>query len=160
MKNFFFKCLAICACIFFTQTANAQSAGDEAAVKAFWKNVWDAYDAGDTEKMWAAYTEDAAEISPDGHLTQGKKALRENWDMFMKMVDAPPKFSYENPAVRMLSSELAILTWDSNTDVKIHGQQMGGETKGMAVVRKIKGQWKVEFDSITPVMEMPAPAGN
>ena len=28
---------------------------------------------------------------------------------------------------------------------------------GMALVRKIKGRWMIEFDSLTPVMEMPEP---
>jgi uncharacterized protein (TIGR02246 family) len=109
--------------------------------------------------MWAAYTDEAAEISPDGHLTQGKKALREGWDAFMKMVDTRPKFTYETPSVRILSPEFAILTWTSTADIKIQGQQIGGKTTGVAFVRKIKGRWMIELDALIPVMEMPAPAG-
>lgn len=105
--------------------------------------------------MWAAYTDNAAEIGPDGSLTTGKQALRENWAAFMKMADAAPKFTYENPSVRMLTADVAILTWDSIADIKIGGQQVGGPTKGMAVLRKINGQWFIEFDSLTPKMQMP-----
>ena len=41
-------------------------------------------------------------------------------------------------------------------DIKIGGHQVGGKSTGMAVVRKINGQWKLEFDSITPQLGMPA----
>ena len=156
MKNVFFSALTLLAFVLFAPHAQAQTTSDEAAVKAFWKDVWTAYEAGNIEKMWAAYTEEAAEIGPDGSLTSGKRALRENWDAFMKMVDNAPKFTYDNPVVRMLTADIAILTWDSEADIKIGGQQVGGKTKGMAVVRKIKGQWMIEFDALTPKMEMPA----
>ena len=159
MKNIFFTTLFLSVFTLFAQTANAQTAADEAAIKTMWKETWEAYDAGNLEKMWAAYTDGAAEIGPDGSLTTGKKAMREGYEAFMKMVDAPPKFTYESPAVRVLTPEFAILTWDSSADIKIGGQQVGGKTKGMALVRKIKRQWKIEFDALTPVMEMPAEAG-
>lgn len=137
---------------------HAQSATDEAAVKNFWKDVNDAYQSGNDEQMWAAYTENACEIGPDGTLTVGKKALREGWDMFMKMADEKPKFSYANPLVHFITPEVAIITWDSEADIKIQGQQVGGKTKGMAVVHKVKGKWFVEFDSLTPIMQMPGAA--
>lgn len=136
-------------------TLHAQNAADEAAVKKFWNDVNEAYVSGNDDQMWAAYTENAAEIGPDGSLTTGKKALRENWDMFMKMADEKPKFSYTNPAVRFITPDVAIITWDSEMDIKIQGQQVGGKTKGTAVVHKIKGKWFVEFDSLTPIMQMP-----
>lgn len=156
MKNIVFATVALLAFTLFTpQKAAAQTAADEAAIKAYWKDIWTAFDAGNEEKMWAAYTDNAAEIGPDGSLTTGKQALRENWAAFMKMADAAPKFTYENPSVRMLTADVAILTWDSTADIKIGGQQVGGPTKGMAVLRKINGQWFIEFDSLTPKMQMP-----
>ena len=78
MKNTFFHLLACCALALFTQTSYAQTAKDEADLKGYWKDVWESYESGNTEAMWAAYTEDAAEIGPDGSYVQGKKALREN----------------------------------------------------------------------------------
>ena len=120
-----------------------------------WKSTWDAYQAGDTKKMWAAYTNDAAEISPDGNITYGKKALKASWEEFMKMTDKAPSFTYGDPQVRMLTNDIALIVWDSSADIQMGGQQVGGKTKGMAVVRKIKGQWLIEFDSLTPVIPMP-----
>jgi len=120
-----------------------------------WKSTWDAYQAGDTKKMWAAYTNDAAEISPDGNITYGKKALKASWEEFMKATDKAPSFTYGDPQVRMLTNDVALIVWDSSADIQMGGQQLGGKTKGMAVVRKIKGQWLIEFDSLTPVIPMP-----
>ena len=120
-----------------------------------WKSTWEAYQAGDTKKMWAAYTNDAAEISPDGNITYGKKALKASWEEFMKVTDKAPSFTYGDPQVRMLTNDVALIVWDSSADIQIGGKQLGGKTKGMAVVRKIKGQWLIEFDSLTPVIPMP-----
>lgn len=138
-----------------SRSTGAQSNPDVTAIHTMWKNTWDAYQAGDTEKMWAAYTDDAAELGPDGNITFGKKALRESWEAFMKMADKAPTFTYGNPLVRILTSDIALIVWDSEADIQIGGQQVGGKTKGMAVLRKIKGVWKIEFDSLTPVMPMP-----
>ncbi len=160
MKNILFDALLILAFGLAANVANAQTAADETAVKTFWKDTWSAFDSGDIEKMWAAYTENAAEIGPDGSLTSGKKALRENWDAFMKMVDATPKFSYANPSVRFVTADVAVITWDSEADIKIGGQQAGGKTKGVAVVHKISGKWMIEFDSLTPVMAPPPATGH
>lgn len=156
MKNILCTLLTCCAFALFTPTSHAQTAAEEAAVKSFWNETWATFDAGNVEGMWAAYTDDAAEIGPDGTLTTGKKALRESWDMFMKMADAPPTFKYENPSVRILTPDIALVTWDSEADIKIGGQQLGGKSKGMAVLHKIKGSWKIELDTLTPIMEMPS----
>lgn len=126
------------------------------AVHTFIAETYDAFSAGNDEKGWAGYTDDAAEIDPIGSITFGKKVLRDSWDIFMKMADEKPKFKYENVLVRMLTNDIALAVWDSEADIKIGGQQMGGKAKGMAVLRKINGQWKIEFDSITPVLGMPA----
>jgi len=160
MKNILFDALLILAFGFVASIAGAQTAADETAVKTFWKDTWSAFDSGDTEKMWAAYADNAAEIGPDGSLTSGKKSLRENWDAFMKMVDAVPKFSYASPSVRFVTADVALITWDSEADIKIGGQQVGGKTKGMAVLHKINGRWMIEFDSLTPVMAPPPATGH
>ncbi len=155
MKNTLFSILALLFCTFIAPNTQAQTADDEAAVKAFWQETWQAFEAGDYEKMWAAYTDNATEIGPDGSLTSGKKALREGWDAFMQMVDEKPRFTSENVNVRMLTADVAVLTWDSTADIKIGGQPMGGKTRGMGVVRKINGKWFVECDAMAPVMPMP-----
>jgi Ketosteroid isomerase homolog len=138
-----------------SRSSNANANAVHAAITA----AYDAFSMGNDEKGWAAYTEEAAEIDPTGNITFGKKALREGWDAFMKVADEAPKFKYENVLVRMLSNDVALAVWDSEADIKVGGQQVGGKSKGMAVLRKINGAWKLEFDSITPIMQMPE-AGN
>ncbi len=166
MKNVLstFALLAFCFQLN-AQTAGALWAGSRSsnvnanAVHSAIKSAYDAFmPGGNVEAGWAAYTEEATEIGPDGNITFGKKALREGWDGFMKVADEAPKFKYENVLVRMLSNDIALAVWDSEADIKVGGQQVGGKTKGMAVLRKIKGVWKLEFDSITPQVELGMPA--
>lgn len=163
MKNILFSTLTILAFCF---QLNAQSqgalwmgsrsaTGEAKAVHAAIAQSYDAFIAGDVEKGFAVYTDDAVEIDPGGNITFGKKALLEGWEAFSKMADEAPKFKYENVQVRILTNDVALAVWDSEADIKIGGQQLGGKTKGMAVMRKINGAWKLEFDSITPIMPMP-----
>lgn len=161
-----FNFLAFCAFALLAQTLQAQAGGliwigsrstnaNANAVHAAITEAYDAFSTGNNEKGWAAYTDEAAEIGPDGSITFGKKNLRDGWDAFMKVADEAPKFKYENVQVRMLTNDVALAVWDAEADIKVGGQQLGGKTKGMAVLRKIKGGWKLEFDSITPMMPMP-----
>ena len=168
--NHLLKTMAILIALSYTSYVHAQPGGgiwmgskptkglvntNATAIHKMWKDTWDAYQAGDNKKMWAAYTNDAAEISPDGNITYGKKALKASWEAFMKMTDKAPSFTYGDPQVRMLTNDIALIVWDSSADIQMGGKQLGGKTKGMAVVRKIKGQWLIEFDSLTPVIPMP-----
>ncbi|MBK8557482.1 MAG: SgcJ/EcaC family oxidoreductase [Lewinellaceae bacterium] len=163
MKNILFSTLAL---FFFTASLQAQSGGilwvgsrsNNTAANAVHATIQTAYEAflsGNDEKGWAVYSDDAAEIGPDGSITFGKKAMRESWDGFMKIADEAPKFTYTNVQVRLLTSDVALAVWDSEADIKIGGQQMGGKTKGSAVLRKVNNTWKLEFDTVTPVMSMP-----
>lgn len=155
MKNILFSALLLLIGAATAPNLNAQSAADEAAIRTFWKSTWEAFQQGNTEQMWAAYTENAQEITPDGLLASGKPSMRASWEEFMKMVDAPPAFTAENLNVRMITGDVAILTWDTTADIKIGGQQVGGPTKCMGVVRKVNGSWKIEADVMTPVLQMP-----
>lgn len=154
MKTNLIQLLMVFAFGLISMNVQAQSKVDEDALKAFWKKVWQAYESGNDQKMFDFYADNASEITPDGNITNGKKAMIESWKEFMKMVDEKPKFTYENPTIRFISPDIAISTWDSSADIKIKGQQIGGKTKGMAVLHKIKGNWYIEFDSMTPVMQM------
>lgn len=156
MKNVLFSaiCFSIAFCSF-APVASAQS-GDEATFKAYLKEVYDTYEKGDTKGMFSYYADNAAEIGPDGRLTSGKKALEESWTAFEKMMDAKPKFTYNLTSYRFITPDVAIVTWDSDADIKMGGQQIGGKTIAMAVLHKKDGRWLIEFDSLTPVMEMPA----
>lgn len=163
MKNILFSTLAIFSFCF---QMNAQSSGalwvgsrsatgEAKAVHAAIAQSYDAFIAGNMEKGFAVYTDDAVEIDPTGNMTVGKKAMLEGWEAFSKMADETPKFSYSNVQVRMLTNDVAIAIWDSEADIKIGGQQVGGKTKGSGVMRKINGSWKLEFDQLTPLAPMP-----
>lgn len=132
-------------------SGNAQVESVHKAVEA----MYSAFISGNEKEGWNGYTDDATEIDPTGNVTFGKKALLDNWEAFMKMVDEKPKFTYSDVKVRMVSNDVAIAIYNTTADIKIKGQQIGGNTKGMAVLHKIKGAWKVVFDQLTPVMPMP-----
>jgi len=157
MKNILFNLLLCCVFALSTQIINAQTAADEATVKAFWKEVWQAYETGDINKVLPYYTDQAQEIGPDGRMLTGKTQLRENWEGFMKMLDAKPSFTSSEPNIRFITPDVVLITSDTQADIKMGGQQVGGKTKDTVLLHKIKGRWYVEFDSMTPVMEMPAP---
>ena len=130
--------------------------GEAKAVHNAIAQCYDSFIAGNMEKGFSVYTNEAVEVDPGGNVTFGKKAMLEGWTAFVKIADETPQFKYENVQVRMLTSDVALVIWDSEADIKIGGQQVGGKSKGMAVMRKINGVWKLEFDQLTPILGMPA----
>ena len=155
MKNILFSILALLFVSLFTSNANAQTAADEATVKTFWKQVWKAYESGNIDEVMKVYTDNACSVTPDGRLQSGKSAMKEDWEAFTKMTDAPPKFTYEEPSIRVITADAAIVTYSTQADIKIGGQQVGGKMLGMAILHKVNGKWMVEADSMTPVIEIP-----
>ncbi len=155
MKNILFSAIALLFVSLFTSNANAQTAADEAAVKTFWKQVWKAYESGNVDEVMKVYTDNACSITPDGRLQSGKAAMKADWEAFTKMADAPPKFTYEEPTIRVITADVALVTYSTQADIKIGGQQVGGKMLGMAVLHKINGKWTIESDSSTPVIEVP-----
>ena len=164
MKNLLVNTLFFAALVLSAQNLQAQAPKMENAetVKAYLKTIYTAYEKGNIEEMFSYYTQDAAEIGPDGSLTSGLAALKSSWASFEKMMDAKPKFTYNLTSSRMITPDVAIVTWDSEADIKIGGQQVGGKTICMAVLTKKDNKWLIEFDSMTPIMPMhnPAASGN
>ncbi len=155
MKTSFFSTIILLSASLFASVANAQT-DNQATFESFLKTVYDAYQSGNDDLMWNYYTANAAEISPDGTLTSGIDNLKAGWQQFMGMVDSRPTFTYKLTSWRLITPDVAVVTWDSNADIKIQGQQVGGATSDMAVLHKINGKWKIEFDAMTPKIEMPA----
>lgn len=154
MKSFIFGAFTFFSILFFAQNAAAQD--NQATFETYLAKVYDAYQSGNDDAMWAFYTDNATEISPDGMVTSGKQNLKAGWEQFMKMVDSRPTFTYKLNSWRLITPEVAIITWDSTADIKIQGQQVGGPSTSSALLHKINGQWKIEFDSMTPVLQMPS----
>jgi ketosteroid isomerase-like protein len=142
MKTFIFGAISFFATILFVQNASAQD--NQATFESFLKKVYDAYQSGNDGAMWDFYTDNAAEITPDGRLISGKQTLKAGWDEFMKMTDSRPTFTYKLTSWRLITPEVALVTWDSTADIKIQGQQIGGPSICVAVLHKIKGEWKIE----------------
>ncbi len=137
-------------------TLQAQSAGDEAAVLTMWDNVWHSYEANDEAKMWDFYSASAIEIYPDGSQANGKETIRAGYEAFKGMLEGTPSWSYARPDVRFIEPSVALLIADITSDIKLKGgQQIGGKMKFVALVHKVNGQWLIEFDSQTPIMQMP-----
>lgn len=155
MKNIFFNALLTLALGFFATTATAQNAADEAAVKTFWKDVWKLYESGNIDEVMKIYTDNASSITPDGRLQSGKAAMKADWENFLKVVDSAPKFSYEEPSIRVITADVAIVNYSTQADIKVGGQQVGGKMLGIAVLHKVNDKWMIESDSMTPVIEMP-----
>ncbi|MEI2695093.1 MAG: nuclear transport factor 2 family protein [Saprospiraceae bacterium] len=125
--------------------------------ETFLKDVYTLYEKHDYKALKNIYDRQAGEIGPDGMLIMGIKNLEASWKMFDGMVDGTPKFTYQLTSSRMVTPEIAIITWDSDADIVIKGQQMGGKATGMAVLKKKGNGWQIQFDSMTPVMAMPMP---
>lgn len=158
MKNFIFSTLAILVC--FTQI-NAQSKNGEAEVLKTWNDVWASYEKGDETKMWAFYADDACEIYPDGSQICGKAAIKAGYDQFKSMLEGQPAWKISTPTIQFVEPTVVILTSDVTADIKLKGgQQIGGPSRFMAILHKVKGDWKIVFDSQTPVMQTPPPPGN
>ncbi|MFN8348720.1 MAG: nuclear transport factor 2 family protein [Spirosomataceae bacterium] len=139
-------------------SAHAQTKSDEAAVKTMLHDCFQAFSEAANDKGFSYYTENAWEISPDGSLVMGKQQIQEGYDAFMKMIEGKPKFTFNNVDVRFITSDVALVAMDYDTDIKINGQQIGGKSKGLGVVHKVNGKWLLEGDAATPVIQMPAPA--
>ena len=161
MKNIFFCTLTLLFVSLFAQNSAAQTASsktDEAALLKMWDDVWQAYESGNDEKMWSFYADNACEVYPDGSMVCGKKAIRESYEAFKTMLEGKPSWTATKPTVRFIEPNVALLSSDVTADIKLKGgQQIGGNSKFVTLVHKINGQWLIEFDSQTPVVQMPEP---
>lgn len=141
--------------LFVYPNAQAQTTADATSAKIFWKEVWQAYQTGNIDNVVKVYTDQSTSITPDGRLQTGTAAMKTDWENFVKMTDEMPKFSYEEPTIRLITPDVAVVNYTTEADIKIGGQQVGGKMLGMSVLHKINGKWMVESDSMTPVLPMP-----
>ncbi len=116
---------------------------------------YEAFDKKNYKNFAKFFTGNAAEIGPDGRLTYSLKTLKEVWAEGDKMMDEKPSFNNKLTSSRMLNSEIAVITWDSEANIKMQGKQMNGMSTCMAVLKKSGSGWVIEFDSVTPLIAMP-----
>lgn len=160
MKNFLFVVFALCL---FSVNAVAQTSSalwvgsntqDRQALEVHtaMADAFNAWAAGDVDKGSAVYAVDAIEIGMDGSIVHGRQAMIDGWNAFMSMVDEAPKFTFENVQVRFLTADVVLATFDSAADIKMGGQQVGGQVSWLAVLQKISGKWQIVADAGVAVM--------
>src|SRR5690348_14755387 len=66
---------------------NRSTNPDVAALQQLWEEVHQAFNANLNEKAHIFYTEEAAEIGPDGAATYGREALLSSWALMVNMAD-------------------------------------------------------------------------
>jgi hypothetical protein len=149
----------LCATMLFAQGKPAKlPMENKAAFENYLRDVYTAYEKMDYKALKNNYYgRMAGEINPDGAMVQGIKALEPAWKAFDAMLDERPTFKYQLTSSRMITPEVAIITWNSEDDIMIKGQQVGGKIIGMAVLKKKNNSWTIEFDTITRVVPPPPP---
>jgi uncharacterized protein (TIGR02246 family) len=106
--------------------------------------------------MWSFYAENACEIFPDGSMITGAANIKAAYDQFKGMLEGTPTWTMSKPNIRFITPDVALLTSDIVSDIKLKGgQQVGGKATFATIVRKTNGRWLIEFDSQTPVLQMP-----
>lgn len=161
MKKFMFSVLVLAIWSIGITSLSAQGKpmklpmDNKASVEKFLGDVYTAYEKMNYKLLKSYYDRQAGEISPDGSMVQGLKNLEVSWKAFDAMVDERPKFTYQLTSSRMVDAEIAVVTWNSDADIKIKGQQVGGPTIGLAVLKKKNDSWIIVFDSLTPIMPAP-----
>ena len=156
MKTSFFNLILLFTFSLFTQKASAQ-ADNQATFEAYLKTVYTAFETGDMMQVDIYYSTFASEIGPDGRLVSGRKAIKAAWDEMDKMLDAKPKFNYHLTSWRLVSPDVALITWDTEDEFQIQGQKIVGKNTASALLRKEKGKWLIEHDQLTPKMDFQMP---
>lgn len=152
MKNTFLFSLILLLSSF--STLRAQSAAEAELLKG-WDEIWKAYSSNDMTKVWAFYAENATEIYPDGSMAAGVATIKAGYEQFSAMLEGTPSWKMDKPVVRFITPDVALLTSNIVTDMKLKGgQQIGGKGTFAVIVHKVKGKWLIEFDSQTPVINM------
>lgn len=135
--------------------ATAQT-DNQASFEAYLKTVYDAYASGGYDQLKKYYAPTASEIGPDGRLVAGLQNLQAAWLELDKMLDGKPKFTYHLTSWRLLKPDVAIITWDSDDEFQIHGQIINAKSTASAFLRKENGHWLIEFDQLTPKVDLQA----
>ena len=156
MKNIFFSILTLCAFALFIQTASAQTAADEQAVRSTISKAIDDYYAADAGKMAAYYAENATMVIYTGQKITGKEAIRQSIEEGFKMEKPTPnsfKFTVSN--IRFLNANTALVVGDLQGSSQVEGKTIEWTGVSTLVMFRTGGKWLIELESNTPVMPAP-----
>ena len=154
MKTVFSKTLLPLFGLLMTVTVAAQKPS-QATFEKYLVEVYGAYERGGFEGIRPYYAPECVEISPDGSVANGLAAIEANYNAFAAMMDAPPVFRYKLTSWRMVTPELAFLTWDTDDEIRIKGQVIKGNHTCSGLLRKSDKTWLIEFSQLTPKTPMP-----
>lgn len=156
MKTTIFNFILLLISSFFVQSTQAQT-DNHATFEAYLKTVYGAFEKSGFDALAKYYAPNALEISPDGTPLNGLSAIRANWSEAEKMFDAKPQFEYKLTTSRLVTPNVALITWDATDKFSMQGQKMEFHSTASAVLRKENGQWLVEFSQLTPKMNFEMP---
>lgn len=159
MKTSFFSFILFLFVSLFSQNAQAQT-DNQATFEAFLKTAYTAFENGGFDALAQFYAPTASEISPDGNQLNGLSAIKANWADAEKMFDAKPQFEYMLTTWRLVTADVAVLTWDATDKFSMQGQKMEFKSTASAVLRKEKGKWFIEFAQMTPKINFEIPTGD
>jgi uncharacterized protein (TIGR02246 family) len=154
MKTVFSKTTLLFLGLFLTQGLFAQAPNQETFEK-YLKEVYSVFDRGGFESIRQYYAPECVEIAPDGTVTRGLSAIEAGYKAFEQIMDAPPVFRYKLTSWRMVTPELAFLTWDTDDEIRVMGQVIKGQHTCSGLVRKSDKTWLIEFSQLTPKTPMP-----
>jgi ketosteroid isomerase-like protein len=159
MKTSFFSFIILLSASLFSSKSAAQT-DNQSTFETYLKTVYGAFETDGFDALTKYYAASATEVSPDGTLLYGLSAIRANWAEAEKMFDAKPQFEYTLTNWRLVTKDVAVLTWDATDKFSMQGQQMEFQSTASAVLRKEKGQWLIEFAQLTPKVQFDMPSGN
>lgn len=153
MKNILFSTLTLCVLALFTQSAFAQTAADEQAIKNAFTSAIDAYYAGDAAKATSIYTEKGVYVSHTGQIYSGKDAIHKAFEEEIKMQKPTPEsFKFKVSNVRFLNANIALVLADVSGVAEVNGQKFEWAGVSSFTVSRNGSQWLVELEQDTPIM--------
>ena len=156
MKHLLSLSLSLLLVSLFSFSSSAQTSSSEAEVLKMYNETWAAYETKDMAKVWSMYSDKATEIYPDGSLISGLSNIKQAFEQFSSIVEGTPHWKVGTPAIRFITAEVALVTSDVMSDIKLKGgQQIGGKLTFALLLRKTHGKWLIEFDSQTPTLPVP-----
>ncbi len=157
MKTFFCQLVFLFGLGLLTQTATAQTAADEAAVRATLDKGLQAYYAADVESMAALYAPKALMIDYTGQKTVGREAIRQAMtEMFKFEKPSPETVQFQVESVRFLNANTALVLVNMSGTAQMDGKAIQWKGVSSMVLARTNGAWLLELDQSTPLMQPPA----
>ncbi len=156
MKTSFCQLVLLFGLGLLTQTATAQTAADEAAVRATVDKGLKAYYAADVESMIKLYAPNALMIDYTGQKTVGREAIRQAMTEMIKVEKPSPEaIQFQVESVRFLNANTALVLVNLSGTAQMEGNTIHWKGVSSMVFARTNGAWLLELDQSTPLMSPP-----